>query len=227
MWRAAIAADCCAEFLAFRHPKRGSRNLCCPSQLRPTGRASNMAHRFRDGKFPLRHGLLTCKPACLSKQKIGEAMRRILSFVLNSAQADEIGTRFRVRLTIGGTVGVFRKGTSACVKFLKIKNASAPAATARSLHVPRLPGPVATALRKGWRVPRNPDSTGRRRPLVHRLLSEHSMPFRQESTSSRDRRQRVSYPWPERTNVRPSEVKNLQSRDGMATDFCGKHLRAR
>ena len=41
--------------------------------------------------------------------------------MLNSAQADEIGTRFRVRLTIAGTVGVFRKGTSACVKFLKIK----------------------------------------------------------------------------------------------------------
>ena len=172
---------------------------------------------------------MACVPAVRTpaEAKDRRGNERILSFVLNSARADEIGTRFRARLKIAGTVGVFRKGTSACTKFSMIKNASVPAAKARSLHVPRLPVRVATALRKRWRVPRNLDPTGRRRPLVHRLLSEHSMHFRQESASSRDRRPRVSYPWQERTDVRPSEVKNLQSRDGMATDFCRKHLRNR
>ena len=59
------------------------------------------------------------------------------------------------------------------------------------------------------------------------MLSEHSRPFRQESTSSHDRRPRCSNPWTERRNVHPSEVKDLPSRDGLVTDFCGKHLRAR
>ena len=102
-----------------------------------------MAHRFRDSKFPLRHreGFLACKPSSPPTQKIIEAMKIAFSFLLNSAlQAYETGTRFHVRLTNAWTVGVFRKETSACVKFLKVKNASVPASKAQSLQVPQNPG---------------------------------------------------------------------------------------
>ena len=76
-------------------------------------------------------------------------------------------------------------------------------------------------------VPRNPGSTEDRK-LRSTSCSPNTRGFFAKKARLRTTGDRaVPTPWPERTNVRPSEVKDLLIRDGLVTDFCGKHLRAR